>query len=72
MERMLAVMEPGVVYNTSSIQTRFYGVGTLGRFGYVHAGRGAGSGAMRSTFAALERRGLVERVGNGWRRKESE
>lgn len=67
MEKLLGLLEPGRVESEWTIQERFYGQ-TRGQFGYVHAGRGRGSGSLLGTFKALERRGLVERVQGGWRR----
>lgn len=66
MEKLLGLMEPGHNYTEMSIQAEFYGVES-GRYGYVHAGRGRGTGSLRGTFVALERRGLVERTPYGWR-----
>lgn len=66
MEKLLGLMEPDRNYTEFSIGERFYGM-RPGQFGYVHAGRGRGTGSMRATFIALERRGLVVRNAYGWR-----
>lgn len=65
MEKLLGLMEPGRVYTPFDLQTRFYDQ-AQGSFGYVHAGRGRGTGSLRQTFDALERRGKVKRSGHGW------
>ncbi len=67
MEKLLALLQPGRNYTEFSIQPEFYRA-KPGAYGYVHAGRGRGTGSIRSTFLALERRGLVERTPYGWRR----
>lgn len=66
MEKLLGLMEPGRNYTEMSVQDEFYGRAS-GRYGYVHAGRGRGTGSLRQTFKALERRGLVVRCAYGWR-----
>jgi hypothetical protein len=73
MEKLLGLMRPGKIETVQSVEEGFYGM-RRGTFGYVHAGRGRGSGSLTRTFQALERRGLVERVGpprSGWRKIEA-
>jgi hypothetical protein len=72
MEKLLGLMRPGEIENVWTVEEKFYGM-PRGSFGYVHAGRGRGSGSLRNTFEALERRGLVEKVSSpraGWRKVE--
>lgn len=61
MEKLLGLMDGGTLYTESSVQEQFYGM-SKGSYGYVNAGRGRGTGSLRRTFKALERRGKVKRI----------